>query len=68
MYYHCSLITPPSRFTSREVVYAMNELHAFRYIQDKYYRILNRCPDAIVLVESENSYKYFNYIGVDITE
>lgn len=66
--FYCSVITPPSRFSSREAVYAMNSFHAFQYIQEKYRRVLNFCPDAIVLVENSKEYTYFNWIGVDITQ
>lgn len=67
MLYYCSLITPPSRFCNRVRVDAMNEFHAFRYMQDKYASIINLFPDALVLVESKNGFTYFNWVGVDIT-
>lgn len=67
MLFYCSLITPPLRFISRVRVEAMNEFHAFRYMQDKYASIINRFPDSLVLVESKNDFTYYNWIGVDIT-
>lgn len=67
MLFFCSLILPPTRFISRVRVEAMNEFHAFRYMQDKYSTIINRFPDALVLVESKNDFTYYNWVGVDIT-
>lgn len=62
----CSVITPPTRFVSRVPVYAMDKLHAFRYIQDKYASILLRCPEAVVLVESRIDWQYYDYRGVEL--
>lgn len=66
MIFYCSVITPPSRFVSRKKVFAMDSFHAFRYIQDKYSRVINFCPTALVLVETEKESIYYNYIGVQI--
>ena len=66
MLFYCSVITPPSRFVNRVKVFAMDSFHAFRYIQDKYSRVINFCPTALVLVENDSESVYYNYIGVQL--
>lgn len=58
--FFCSVIIPPYRFVSRELVNAPDFIQAYLKTSLKYQRITQRYEDTIYLIEQGDKYWYFD--------